>query len=115
MRRVATEVDHAPNHREHDHVHPFETSPDLRQFCKEVGIIFLLSCRTPTHVYTEHVRANSKQDVERHTTKENHKKGHPLEVFKHRLQKSGFADAIAHDSKANVRHDVENENQSYEY
>lgn len=53
-----TQVYHAADHGNHEHVHPLETLPDLGHLCKEVGVGLLFSSCTPGHVDAEHVGAD---------------------------------------------------------
>lgn len=114
MRSEAAEVNHATDEGKHEHVHPLKALPDLGQFGEEVGVVLLLGCGTPAHVDAEHVRADGEQDVERDTTEEDHKEGHPLDVFSKGTDKAGLTDTITHDGKAGVGHQVEDNQQGDE-
>lgn len=112
--RKLAEVDHATDHREHEHVHPLKTFPDLGKLLEEVRVVLLLGRGAPAHVDAEHVRADGQQDMERDATKENHEERHPLEVFEKSSKKGGFSNAVAHDGEADVREAVENDKQDDE-
>jgi hypothetical protein len=112
--RKLAEVDHAADHREHEHVHPLEAFPDLGQLRKEVGVVLFFGRGTPAHVDGEHVRANGQQDVERDAAEEDHEEWHPLEVLEEGAEERGFADTVAHDSEADVGQTVEHDEQDDE-
>lgn len=111
MWRKAAKVNHGTNQRNHQHVHPLETRPNLRHLREEVGIILLLRRRTPVHVDTEHVRQDCHADVEREAAKEDYEERHPLEVFEQRLQQAHLAEAIPQQRKGDIGHEVEDKNE----
>jgi hypothetical protein len=112
--RKVAKVDHAADHREHEHVHPLEALPDLGELSEEVGVVLLLGRCAPAHVDGEHVRANGQKDVERDTTKEYHEEWHPLEVLEESAKERGFANSVPHDSETDVGQAVEHDEQDDE-
>ena len=114
MGSEASEVDHAADHEDHDHVHPLEALPYLWDFGEEVGVVLFLGCGSPAHIDGEHMRADGKQDVERDSAEEDTEEWHPLEVLEEGTQQTGFADAEAHDREADIGHSVEDDDQDDE-
>lgn len=110
----ATQVDHATDHGNHDHEHPFEAVEDLGHLNEEVRVLLLLSGGSPVHVNGEHVRTDGHGDVERETTEEDDEEWHPSEVLQKRREQSLFAEAVSENGKSDVGHGVEDDDEREE-
>lgn len=79
------EVDHGADGCKHQHVHPLEAFPDLRNFPKEVGVLLFFCGGAPAHVDIEHVSANSQEDVKGNASEKEDEERGPLGVLQESL------------------------------